>query len=264
MYKGKKVIFTITACCRPDMLQTTIRSFAAFCQDMDVIDEIYYLDDSSKASDRTMAIDAFKQIFNKPIIFKFAEKESFPDKNRHARMLNIWRHCISEAGADYIFHTEDDFKFYNHFTIGETIDIMENNTEYAYMGFGYSWKNFPKDMMPKKIIGNFWETVYFEDRPLNDLLFLDEAGAVQNGGNQWRFWMYYLNWPYFSLRPGVHHAKKLLSVGEFLVSNDKNISMELEFSIRWTKLGYKSMMYKHFCAQHIGNISAYELNQSSR
>lgn len=265
MYKGKKVILTTTACRRPALLQAAIRSFGIFCQDKDIIDEIHYLDDSSNMSDRLNAIETYKRAIGRSVIFRFVEKDTFPDNYRHARMLNIWREHITSANADYVFHLEDDHQFYNHFTISEPIDIMQSYPEYAYIGFCQSWKNFPKDMMPNKVIGNFWETVYFPNRPVNDLLFMDDVSAMQISPH---IWMYYINWPLFSLRPGVHDAQKLLSVGQFSTTYDRKLtSVELEFSIRWTQAGHKSMMYKYFCSLHTGHdpaLSAYKINNSAR
>jgi hypothetical protein len=120
-------------------------------------------------------------------------------------------------------------------------------------------------MEPKKIIGDFWETVYFDDRPINDLLFMDDVMAMHTSPD---WWMYYINWPYFSLRPGVHDAKKLLSVGEFSTTYDREkMSVELEFAIRWKDAGFKSMMCKHFTSLHTGQnpeLSAYKINNSAR
>lgn len=266
MYKGKKVILTTTACKRIRLLQAAIKSFGIFCQDKHIIDEIHYYDDSSQQHERQTAIEYYHtHIPNAKLIFRFFEKDTFPDNYRHARVLNYWIQGIENAGADYVFHLEDDHQIFNMFTISETIDIMEEYPEYAYMGFCQSWKNFPKDMMPKRIIGNFWETVYFDNRPVNDLLFLDDVMAMHTGLD---WWMYYINWPYFSLRPGVHHAKKLLSVGPFSTTYDREkTSVELEFSIRWKDKGYKSMMCKYFTSLHTGQnpeLSAYKINNSAR
>ena len=265
MYNGKKVILTTTACRRPKLLFSAIKSFGIFCTDKNVIDEIYYLDDSSADVDRKMALDTYSKYITKPIIFRFVERDTFPDNYRHSRMLNIWRECIISSKADYIFHLEDDHQFYNMFTIGEPINIMQNNPEYAYIGYCQSWKHFPKGMEPKKIIGDFWETVYFDDRPINDLLFMDDVMAMHTSPD---WWMYYINWPYFSLRPGVHDAKKLLSVGEFSTTYDREkMSVELEFAIRWKDAGFKSMMSKHFTSLHTGQnpeLSAYKINNSAR
>jgi hypothetical protein len=265
MYKGKKVILTTTACKRPRLLFSAIKSFGIFCQDKDIIDEIYYLDDSSTSDDRRMGLDTYEKYIGKPTIYRFVERETFPDNYRHARMLNIWRECIIASNADYVFHLEDDHQFYNMFKIGDAIDIMVQNPEYAFMGYCQSWKHFPKGMEPKKIIGDFWETVYFDDRPINDLLFMDDVMAMHTGPD---WWMYYINWPYFSLRPGVHDSKKLLSVGEFSTTYDREkTSVELEFAIRWKNMGYKSMMCKYFTSLHTGqnpDLSAYKINNSAR
>jgi hypothetical protein len=66
----------------------------------------------------------------------------------------------------------------------------------------------------------------------------------------------------------VHDAKKLLSVGEFSTTYDREkMSVELEFAIRWKDMGYKSMMSKNFTSLHTGQspeLSAYKLNASAR
>lgn len=264
MYNGKKVILTTTACRRINLLRGAIKSFGIFCTDKNIIDEIYYFDDSSAPEDRNTAIDYYhKHIPNTPVIYNYFEKNSFPDKFRHARILNIWLEYIKKSNTDYVFHLEDDFQFYNMFSMAEAIDIMENNSEYAYIGYGSSWKNFPKEMQPKKVIGNFWENLYYPNIPINAHLFLDETAAMCEGVD---WWIYYLNWPYFSLRPGIHHANRLLSVGEFSVNHDKlKSSAELDFAIRWTNKGYKSMTCKNLTVLHKGNDqSAYHINDSSR
>jgi hypothetical protein len=266
MYKGKKVILTTTACKRINLLRAAIKSFGVFCTDKHVIDEVHYYDDSSTNEERSIAMEYYKNyIPDRLISYRFFEKESFPDNYRHARILNFWRQGLINSSGDYVFHLEDDHQFYNMFTIGETIDIMEENPEYAYIGYNQSWKNFPENMFPKKIIGKFWETVYFDDRPINDHLFLDDVMAMHTGLD---IWMYYINWPYFSLRPGVHNVNKLLSVGEFSTEYDRSkISVELEFAIRWKNMGYKSMMSKYFTSLHTGHnaeLSAYKLNNSAR
>lgn len=264
MYKNKKVILTLTGCKRLNLLRTTIKSFSIFCSDKHVIDEIHYFDDSSTESERFEAIDCFKKYFpNTLLVYRFFDKDSFPDNLRHARVLNWVRHHIETSKAEYVFHTEDDWKYVNKFSIGEPIDIMEYYPEYAYVGYGSSLKNFPDNMQPKRMIGNFWETVYFDDRPLKDFLFLDDVSAMQIGP-EW--WMYYLNWPYFSLRPGVHSAKKLLSVGEFSLSYDlKTSSTEYDFAIRWKNAGYKSMNCNNFTVIHTGGDQcSFDLNNSTR
>lgn len=266
MYNGKKVILTTTACKRINLLKAAIKSFGIFCEDLNIIDEIHYFDDSSTNQDREIALEFYKKyIPDKPIIFRFFEKETFPDNYRHARILNYWRLSIEQSNANYVFHLEDDHQFYNMFNLKEPINILENNDEYGYIGYCQSWKKFPDNMFPKKIIGNFWETVYFDNRPINDLLFMDDVMAMHTGLD---WWMYYINWPYFSLRPGIHHAKKLLSVGEFSTTYDREkMSVELEFAIRWKNKGYKSMMCKHFTSLHTGQnpeLSAYKINNSAR
>ena len=92
---------------------------------------------------------------------------------------------------------------------------------------------------------------------------MDDVGAIQTPISD--FWMTYINWPSFSLRPGVHNVNRLLSIGEFSTSYDtENMRTELEFALRWSEK-FKSLCHKRF---HIINLaidssnSSYTINNS--
>ena len=264
MYNNKKISLTITSSKRFELLQMTIRGFVTFCNDLDIIDNIIFFDDSSSDMDKINMDRILRDKFpNKNIISTHFYKDSFEDGYRHSRILNEMRKKLIETETDYFFMLEDDYLFVNHFNIKETIDILENNEEYGYVGFSQSYKNFPPEIQPK-IIGDFWEWYYDDEKPINEHLFLDEVSATQTMIPN--IWMMYTNWPSFSLRPGINHTERFLSIGEFSTDYDTNeMRTELEFAIRWSKK-YKSLCHKNF---HIINLawdstnSSYTLNNSN-
>jgi len=261
MYNNKKVSLVVTSCKRINLLRRVFNAFKVFCNDIDVIDDIIFFDDSSSDPDKMEMSELLDIHFPKQnkIITHFYP-ESFPDTYRHARILNEWRNKLIEINSEYCFILEDDYLFVDFFNISETIDLLENYPEYGYVGFAQSYKRFPSDIRPREI-GDYWEWHYDESKPINANLFLDETSAIQNLTPN--LWMTYINWPSFSLRPGTHHVSRLLGIGEFSTTYDRdNMRTELEFAIRWSKK-YKSLVHKRFHIINLGfdsSTSAYNLN----
>ena len=165
---------------------------------------------------------------------------------------------VAMRDIDYVFHLEDDWLFDKEFSLIESIDLMESETDVAYVGFSWDKKEFPEELFIPKLIGNFWEWYYSDKYELCEPLFIDtvEMKYLPNG-----HWVKYINWPYFSFRPGLHSIKKINKLENF---NDKMDSFELEFSIRFADF-YKSFFYAQSVCKHIGkDKSSYELNNSNR
>lgn len=267
MYKGKRISLSVTSCKRLHFLERVLKAFKVFCKDLDVIDDIIFFDDSSSEDEKRIMETLINDLFpgQRKTITHFYP-DSFPDGFRHARILNAWREKLTDLDIDYTFHLEDDYLFVNHFSISECVDLLEEYPEYGYINLNQSWKNFPPEYKPKEI-GNYWEWIYRDDKGLNECLFMDDAAAIQQP--QPNIWLMYINWPSFSLRPGLLHVKKLLYIGEFSTSHDPKItSAELEFAIKWAKK-YKSLCNKNFNVINLGftlddSNSSYESNNSFR
>lgn len=264
MYNNKKVSLTITSSKRFELLSMVLRGFFTFCEDLSIIDNVIFFDDSSTEEEKTGMVLLLDKFFpNQKKIITNYYADSFNDGYRHSRILNELREKLIETDTDYFFMLEDDYLFVNHFNISETIDLLENHNEYAYVGLSQSYKNFPEGINPK-FIGDYWEWYFDTNKPINENLFIDDVSAVQTLIPN--LWMSYINWPSFSLRPGTHHVKKFISIGEFSTTYNTDIMRaELEFAIRWSKK-YKSLCHKNF---HIINLawdstnSSYTLNNSN-
>lgn len=267
MYKNKKIALSITSCRRIYLLRRVLKAFTVFCKDMDLLDEVIFFDDSSTPEEKAEMESLLDVLFpNQHKTVTHFYSDSFPDNYRHSRILNTWRDKLIETDSDYTLHLEDDYLFVNHFSLSECVDLLETYPEYGYINLNQSWKNFPPEYQIKEI-GNYWEWLYLTDRGINECLFLDDVTAIQQP--QPDIWLMYINWPSFSLRPGMMHVKKLLSIGEFSTSYDpQNMSVELEFAIRWSKK-FKSLCNKNFNIINLGfsidpSNSAYAMNNSFR
>jgi hypothetical protein len=267
MYKDRKISLSVTSCKRIYFLRRVLKAFSVFCKDLDLLDEIIFFDDSSTDQDKVEMGSLLNELFpNQTKIITHFYPDSFPDSYRHPRILNHWRDKLAEREIDYTLHLEDDYLFVNHFSLAECIDLLEEYPEYGYINLNQSWKNFPPEHKPKEI-GDYWEWIFREDKEVNECLFLDDAAAIQQ--IQPDIWLMYINWPSFSLRPGVLHVEKLLSIGEFSTTHDvKETGAELDFSIRWSQR-YKSLCSKNFNIINLGfsldgTNCSYDLNNSFR
>jgi hypothetical protein len=266
MYRNKKISISITSCKRIHLLRKVLKAFTVFCKDIDLLDEVIFFDDSSTSDEKAEMNTLLDSLFpdKKKTITHFYP-DSFMDNYRHARVLNTWRDKLIESDIDYTLHLEDDYLFVNHFSLSECIDLLEDYPEYGYVNLSQSWKNFPPEYQPR-VIDDFWEWIFVSDRPINECLFLDESAAMQTPVD-YDIWLMYINWPSFSLRPGLIHVKKLLSIGEFSTTYEpSNMSVELEFAIRWGQK-WKALCSKNFNIINLAidpSKSAYSINNSNR
>jgi hypothetical protein len=250
---------TITSCKRAEHFKKTLISFERYCIDKDLIDLIIWYDDNSTSEDRLEMLKTLLSIFkNKKIITNFFSENSFNTKKRHKEIMNLWKTDITNLSLDYVFHTEEDFEYVSEFSISEAIEFLKNKEDVAMVGFSQEKREIPKEVGEINIQGNYWEWFYVKDRPILDHLFLDTV--IMRKHPDPSYWCKYINWPYFSLRPGLHDVNKLKKLEEFY---DVDGSFELDFAVRYGKL-YKSFCHVDEICKHIGDISAYDLNTSSR
>lgn len=270
MINDRKVSLSITSSKRLPLLKRVLRAFAVFCNDIEDIDDVIFFDDSSSQQEKSEMESLIRELFpTKNIIIEHFYPDSFTDSYRHSRILNRWREVLVETGSNYCFHLEDDYLFVDFFDLETGVHVLNLNDECGYVGYFQSYKKFPQEFQPKIFKINetrFWEWIYKTELPINEHLFIDDVGAIQTLNNNGDFWMMYINWPHFSLRPGIHDVKKLLSIGEFSTNYDTNtMRTELEFAIRWSKK-FKTLCHEKFMVINLAwdaNQSSYTLNESN-
>lgn len=268
MYNGKRLTLTITSSRRWHLLERVLRAFVLFCRDLEFLDDVVFFDDSSAAEEKVLMESLLSELFTgKTVSVTHFYPDSFSDGYRHSRILNCMRDKLIETGSGYFFLLEDDYLFMDFFDLLPGLDLLSSEPKCAHVSYYQSMKKFPAGMEPEiREFGRvrFWRWPYDESLPLNCNLFHDDVGSVQTLVPG--FWISFINWPSFSLRPGLNDTVKFLSIGEFSTDYDlMTMRTELEFSIRWSK---KWMTYCHerFLVVNLGwdqSNNAYTLNGSN-
>lgn len=254
----KHIALTITSCKRPDEFEITIDSLCEKMLDMYLVDTIIHYDDcSDEVARQRMRTKLNSKFPDKLIAYRTFEKESFSTNKRHMSVMNHWLDDLKRLGVDLVFHTEEDWLYTNEFRIADAMTLMSQIDNCAQVGVSQIMRRFPDDI-PIKTYGNFWEWPYLPQMGITENLFMDHV--VMEEFDVPGFWCYFINWPHFSLRPGLYDVKMLDSVGRF---RDTENSFELDFAERFAERFVLYASKEQFC-RHIGNKSSYEENKSDR
>jgi hypothetical protein len=257
--------FTITSSKRLSLFEKTINSFVDKCQDLDQIKVILHYDDCSSAEDRQRMSRIMAEKFKgKTILNRYFYPDSFVGAKRHMEIMKLWKMDLENLGITYAFHTEDDFLYIQPFSITEGIELLQKMETVAYVGYSQPIRTLPADFGQTNIIeGNFWKWIYDKNKKHCENLFMDfEAMKIYHDTyGDLSYWCYFINWPYFSFRPGIHEVNKLKTLNTFV---DNGGSFEFEFSLRFAEK-YCSYCHIRNIAIHIGSgNSSYNLNESLR
>jgi hypothetical protein len=259
MKKGLHIALTITGCKRPELFKNTIESLCDKIRDIHLIDTIIHYDDSSDEDSRKYMRDILYSNFpDKLICFRYFNKESFKSEKRHMCVMNHWLEDLNRLGVDYVLHTEDDWLYINDFSIADAILILSRDEQCGQVGLSQPIRKFPDDVNVE-LMGDYWKWYYSPDLPLLHNLFMDDT--IIEMSNIPGFWCYFINWPHFSLRPGVFSVDRITSVGNFSSDGD---SFELNFAIEYANK-FHNYLHKSPICLHIGDSnSSYDLNDSKR
>ena len=258
MKKGLHIALTITGCKRPYHFESTINSLKDMILDSENINTIIHYDDSSTKEELSFMRNVLESAFpDKMICYRRCDDNSFTTNKRHMEVMNYWLDDLSLMDVDYVLHTEEDWNYLEKFYIMDIISFMKLEHNCAQVGLSQPIRETNEDI---KLItkDNYWKWLYLNDRELLENLFLDEVEMSESDIPG--YWCYFINWPYFGLRPGIYDFKKIHSIGNF---EDNENSFELDFAIRYSKK-YVSWCTKKRICKHTGDISSYDLNNSKR
>jgi GR25 family glycosyltransferase involved in LPS biosynthesis len=234
------IIFTITTCKRLDLFEKTMNSFLNCCEDISRIDHWFCVDDNSSDSDREI-------MRRKYPFFEFHMKS--PSEKGHPKSMNIIRRNVLRRNIPYVFHMEDDWKFFvKKPYISMCMEVINSSTGIQQCLINKNYRETEKDC---EIIGGIpYITLsgirYFQHehtRTQEDIaLFNQKYGAVINCAY----------WPHFSFRPSLFCSNILRQLGEF----DENTShFELDYSTRYRNAGYTSAFLDGISCLHIGRLT---------
>jgi hypothetical protein len=241
-----KIALTITHCKRLELLKIVLSDFINYINGLDLISDVILYDDSGTESDRVEILKLIMTLFKgKKIQFRFYNPEDILSKRRHRFIMSQWIVDISEY--DYIFHLEDDWEMTSNINLNEIIDVFENNPIVGYIGLTHDKPRWVPDVYGSQVLyKDFWKWNF--KKSLGDYWF-----SPKNSNKK------YYNWPGFSLRPGMFNVKNILTLGDIPDVD----AFEYYFGLLYSE-NYDYFFYKNSIFDHIGDTSAYKLNNSKR
>ncbi len=238
--------FTITTCRRLDLLRRTMDSVLRYCLDHSRIQRWILVDDNSVASDRACMEHEYP-------FFEFIWKT--PAQAGHARSLNL---LFDVVDSDFVFHIEDDWLFSRDFSLASFLPLMQSGEFQQILFTSRPGCTTAAATIEGAAVGRYRYNPSHPVKPLEnqryDTVYPPPLRAVDQDG----WW-----WPGFSLNPSlfdVGYFKR--HVGRF----DERIApslFEYDFAVRAQQAG-ASVACADLGISHIGDVSAYALNQQGR
>lgn len=229
--KNAKVTFTITTCKRNDLFTQTMNSFLNCCIDLHLIDQWVCIDDNTSPEDR----EVMKRLYP---FFKWVWKPVY--QKGHSKSMNILRDLMINGNSEikpseYIFHCEDDWKFYVKKPYIELLlDIIETDSNIGQALVNKNYAEIPTHYDCNhgflKVSKSGWRYMEHEFNP---------------GQSGHRYW------PHFSFRPGLNKMSVWREIGKFAEDG----FFEMEYAWRY-RCKYVTTFLPNIYTKHIGRLTS--------
>lgn len=265
---GNDILITMTSCKRLNLFKETVNSFLACCSDLsEYLIEWLVVDDNSSENDK-------REMMNLYPFMKFIWKS--PEEKGHSKSMNIIRKHVLDSGVKYVWHLEDDFRFFREGRwISKCISVLEDNSS---LGQCLLNRCYGEDISVGSLIGgghrrylknekllkssNFLR-YYIHEYSVGEALDKTYKKLNEQGLNSCAYW------PHYSLRVGLTRTSVYQSIGEF---NEKAEHFEMEYAYRYKKFWLTAYLDQVVCS-HIGRrtyeresgkMNAYDLNREKQ
>jgi len=231
------VTLTITAGRRRELLETTIDSFLACCDDVDVIGRWICIDEGSTSADREALAERYPFI---DFIWKGAADFG------HARSLNLLRDLVDTT---YWLHLEDDWQFLvRERYVERARAILDADPSIGQVLFNRAYAETIEDrslvggVVERSAAGSYWRQEHLEGDDLEAFI-----GDLPAGGrtNAW--------WPHYSLRPALLRTATVKALGPY---DESGGHMEREFALRYVDAGLRTAAFDEITCLHIGPLTS--------
>ena len=218
--KIPEITWTCTLSKRLSLFKTMMLSFFYNCQDIKLISEFLLADDHSEKAD----IALIRHEFPKVKILN----------NEKGGQLNSIKLLLENVKTDWIFHTEDDWKFIkeDHY-IKKAFEIIET------------------DKRIKNVVFRFWECMYIKD---DDIEYRMHVYNPMDYKKDWD--IIKLNdctYGGLSLNPGIIHVPTLKKCIENITQVDiKDRTWDRKMSENYWNMGLKRANLKENYVEHTG------------
>lgn len=232
-----KLTLAFTTSCRLECFVKTLQSLIKNITDLKLINEIIVSDDNSTLKDLQTIENLIKYYFcNIPYTINHHNFKN------HAKNLIFLFSLINDK---YLFLCEDDWLFlHKNNYITKCLDILKENENISQVILTNSnwFKETKLDKSKTKLKTTPNNNFYYE-------------WVYKNNANITAF----DTWPYFTLTPSIINIEKIKNKNLQFKDEPK---FEYSFCKRYVESGLKSVLLPFESCQHIGEISAYTINNS--
>lgn len=215
----EKITTLFTSCGRFNLLRETIHSFLE--HNTYPIEKYIIIDNSTVISAEENIKNIVKDLDNVEIII---------NKENIGQVASIDK-AYANIDTEYIFHSEDDWLFFDTNFIEKSLDILKERSDILNINLRVRFDGERGSM--HSIIGPFLtknNTIYYEYQ--------------QNYLNEWHG---------FSWNPGLRRLSDYKLVGNY-----KQFNNEQGFNKKYKELGFRAACLERFYCKHIGGNSVTE------
>lgn len=217
-HHSDKVTAVFTSCGRFDFLHRTINSFLKF--NTYDIEKIIVVDNSTLPHAEKSIRKILNTVLNKSIIII---------NNENIGQVASIDKAYSLIETDYIYHSEDDWEFFNSGFIELSLDVLKFNSKIININTRIRFDGEKGSM-----------------HPLSKEKFVTPNGTIYH-----EFILNYMEeWHGFSWNPGLRRLSDYKSIMPY-----KKHGNEQNVGLAYKKMGYKAACLENFYNKHIGTNS---------
>ncbi len=227
--QSEEIVFTITSCRRLELFRAAMSSFLKRCGDCEEISRWICVDDGSSAADlEEIRAD-----------FPWLEVVCTPEHERgHGRAIQLLWELVN---TPLVFHMEDDWLFDQDFLLGDLVEELGDRDQLVLQ---WNSRAVDRPFNPRHVLidgerDQIARKLGYETRPKSD-----------------EGWF----WPGFSLNPSLFRLDRVRDLVPILPVGPH---FEFELALRLRRAGF-SAHHRHFDLVHLGELSAYLLNEAAR
>lgn len=259
--KSNSITITMTTCKRFDLFEQTMNSFIQCCLDINqYVYEWIIIDDNSSQEDRQKMQSLY------PFV-KFVFKTQ--DQKGHANSMNM---ILQLVKTPYIFHMEDDWRFFhkdNYLT--KCLAVINKDEKYGQCLLN---RAYSEDLVyGSKIVTGYQRNIPFQGENLRYYIHEYITGPYIQKMHDFitkSGYSHCIYWPHYSLRVGLTKKQVYDTIGQF---NPNAQHFEMEYAHRYVTSRFLTTYLDNTFCTHIGRrtyerdsskINAYDLNNEKQ